>query len=559
MDTLRLLLLSSAVASVCGGQYSEMSEPKCEEFDVDVIDATEGEALRIVPSVLTEFWRNFTVEDFTWYRHGSQDEYFSSDQEERIHHRGAELFLLDLHTSDSGLYVTRHNLSSEETNCYYTEVTVHPARNRKLQFTVRVPDRNPWIPCLQRIESLCMDEGGNLTWYRNFTLLHGKHDKILRLNNVTKADEGMYTCVCTFTYNHRVYNSTASRMFQIEEPSVRHTPQIITPTSDVQIVDAGTSVTLNCTAYCGRNLLYGCSVGWFIDGESARDEVGYTMNVDSAIVQPSQHSSVTAVLTIHRVSARDFQAKFQCRATNSYKSVNQTLTLKPRESLTPLITAAVCVVFLCVLAAVMVKCFAIELALLFRRCFVHSRKEDGKQYDAYVVYQTQSADKATEQTLCNFVTNVLPSVLEKKCNYRLFIHSRDDIPGEDRLELVESRIRLSRRLIVILTPGPDSGSEVLGQKNASSENLGVSGYDWQVGLHEALVQREMSVIMIQLGHMQSYTHLPPGLQHLVRKSAPIRWREGSRGAAKWNSRFWKRVRYMMPAAPAGSPTPSVVV
>lgn len=47
-----------------------------------------------------------------------------------------------------------------------------------------------------------------------------------------------------------------------------------------------------------------------------------------------------------------------------------------------------------------------------------------------MVYQTQSADEVTEDKLCHFVTNVLPSVLEEKHGYRLFIHGRDDIPGE---------------------------------------------------------------------------------------------------------------------------------
>ncbi|MEQ2169469.1 hypothetical protein GOODEAATRI_025552, partial [Goodea atripinnis] len=130
--------------------------------------------------------------------------------------------------------------------------------------------------------------------------------------------------------------------------------------------------------------------------------------------------------------------------------------------------------------------------------------------------------------------------------------------SSDRVELVERCIKQSRRLMVILTPG--SGSEMI--KDPSSDHTSViGGFDWQVGLHHALVQREMSVILIQLGETgsQGYTHLPPGLQHLIRKSAPIRWPEGLQKASKWNSHFWKRVQYLMPATPAKKSDLSTII
>ena len=131
--------------------------------------------------------------------------------------------------------------------------------------------------------------------------------------------------------------------------------------------------------------------------------------------------------------------------------------------------------------------------------------------------------------------------------------------------------------------------------------LSVEEFDWQMGVHSALVQETISVIVVQVGdghtHTQSrnlthtqlrtrtqsdnLTHLdthtqsqklththwqthtqseslshtqpPPGLQLLLRKSAPIRWELGARGANSPTSRIWKRVRYMMPPPPPSPP------
>lgn len=75
----------------------------------------------------------------------------------------------------------------------------------------------------------------------------------------------------------------------------------------------------------------------------------------------------------------------------------------------------------------------------------------------------------------------------------------------------------------------------------------------QVGFHHALMQAGVKVILIQFGAPgpQRYADLPLSLQHLIRKNPPVTWPEGSGAAAAPSSRFWKRVRYLMPAVPVG--------
>ncbi|XP_029980182.1 interleukin-1 receptor-like 1 [Sphaeramia orbicularis] len=392
---------------------------------------------------------------------------------------------------------------------------------------------------------------GAVTWYKleNFTLLPNETQYELWIPKATKKDEGVYVCVCTWTHNHLQYTSTAARGLLVPEPYACRDLKIFSPFVKEQFVYEGSRISLNCSVLCGIKKHCGCKAHWEAKGTLIKKMSTFHRTFNITTEDLSQNVIATETLTIERVSPEDF-VEFRCVGERLFESTSYTVTLKRRESMIPLVIAGVCVFSLCVFAAVIVKCFAIDLALIFRRYLPFRRAENSAMtFDAYVVYQLQSEDKDTEDTLCHFVTKVLPEVLEEKCGYRLFIHGRDDIPGEDRLELVEDRMKKSRRLIVILTPGSGSGSEV---KEQNLQQPVMGGFDWQVGLHHALVQREMTVILIQLGDTgpQGYTHLPPGLQHLIQKSDPLRWPQNSRGAASSNSRFWKRVRYLMPATPA---------
>ncbi|KAM6934573.1 interleukin-1 receptor type 1-like [Xenentodon cancila] len=532
---------------------AEIPKSTCFESDLEIFRLIQGEAFYYEPLEIEN--PSYLDENFTWYKNGPVIENITTDEKQQVHYHGGALFFFNLTAANAGSYTGKQIKPSGKCVKYHVKIEVYDGKNREMlnYGSINNSYDNKKIPCPGPVELICKTFNGNFTWFKDERLLPGEHKEYLRVKKASKDHEGIYICVCTWTHKDRVYNSSGSRRLNVLEKVRHHAVKILSPFYKEQFADEGYSIQLNCSVYCGTNVKHECDAKWHIIGKESSQMKEYRQVEKTVMKKPSKDTISTAILTIDKVSAQDFQHQFVCVGLGFYTTNNFTLTLKPRETVFPLIVGGVCVVLICVLAAVLIKSFAIDLALVFRPFIPLGRHDKGeKAYDAYVIYQTQNLDKATEDKLLWFVAKSLPSVLEDKCGYRLFIQGRDDMPGEDRLEQVESCMKQSRRLIVILTSGSGSGPESIDKHAASPSTSVIGGFDWQIGLHHALVQREMSVILIQLGDPgpQGYTHLPPGLQHLIRRSAPIRCPNNTRVNVSWNSRFWKRVRYLMPVTPA---------
>lgn len=57
---------------------------------------------------------------------------------------------------------------------------------------------------------------------------------------------------------------------------------------------------------------------------------------------------------------------------------------------------------------------------------------DGKLYDAYVAYPQPYTFGFSEEVE-SFALHTLPQVLEKACDYKLFLEGRDSLPGQGKL------------------------------------------------------------------------------------------------------------------------------
>ncbi|XP_074155827.1 interleukin-18 receptor 1 isoform X3 [Sminthopsis crassicaudata] len=99
---------------------------------------------------------------------------------------------------------------------------------------------------------------------------------------------------------------------------------------------------------------------------------------------------------------------------------------------------------------------------------------------------------------------------------------------------VDSLIKKSRRLIIVLS------------ENYMSDKV---RYELESGLHEALVERKIKIILIEFTPISNFTFLPQSLK-LLKSHRILKWKADK--SLPYNSRFWKNLRYLMPAKTAKS-------
>ncbi|CAH2223266.1 interleukin-1 receptor-like 1 [Pelobates cultripes] len=173
--------------------------------------------------------------------------------------------------------------------------------------------------------------------------------------------------------------------------------------------------------------------------------------------------------------------------------------------------------------------YQVDAVLLYRKIFAKSRsREDGKTYDAYVIYPTHCQSKHEETEY--FVNHILIDVLENKCGYTLYVPGRNNVPGEDIASCAATNIEKSRRLIIILS--------------TEMENIETL-YEQRIGLHNALIKNNVKVIIITMGNIIDHTQMQESLRHVVRQKGTIKWDTSNKNLTP-NCKFWKLVRYHMP-------------
>ncbi|NXA22900.1 ILRL2 protein, partial [Ibidorhyncha struthersii] len=511
---------------------------KCEAYDVMLRQSLvpDGQPLAIKCSLE----KSLESGDYnlTWYKVGNQTA-VPRDKLSRIHQQKNLIWFLPAMLEDSGDYeCVIRNLTNCRKMC--TKVTVFEridglCLNEK--FAVEEV-----IFTLSSAKVVCphLDYFRNekhiqpVRWYKDCQLLEGERfafsNSDLIIFNVNVHDRGNYTCETTYIYNGKQYNISRDVSLTVEVSPPKKPPEISYPRNNSIEVELGSQVTVDCNT-TGADGYEPFQKGlWFYSSICClwdREETSYDGR--------PMHS---VKLIISEVNSEDYGQPFVCQASNAFGQVASYIILKHkvpdiRRWLTGGIVSLLIVTFI---SLIIYKIFKIDLVLWYRNSVCASAsKEDGKIYDAYVLYTKSSRGRSFNRRE-TFVRRILPDVLEQQCGYNLFILGRDDLPGEAVVSVADETLKQSRRLMIIL------------ESETSSYCLLEDTSEQQLAMYNALIRDGIQVILIEMDEIQDYTSMPESIRYIKQKHGAIQWKgDFSEKSCSANTRFWKNVRYQMPS------------
>ncbi|XP_027639409.1 interleukin-1 receptor type 1-like isoform X1 [Falco peregrinus] len=517
---------------------------KCEAYDVMLRQSLvpDGQPLAIRCSLE----KSLKSGDYnlTWYKVGNQTA-VPRDKHSRIHQQKNLIWFLPAILEDSGDYecVIRSSTSSRK---MCTKVTVFEridglCLNEKFaveEVIFTVSSAKVVCPHLDYFR----DEKNiqPVRWYKDCQLLEGKRfaflDSDLIILNVTVHDQGNYSCETTYGYNGKQYNISRDISLTVEVSPPKKPPEISYPRNNSIEVQLGSQVTVDCnTTGADGYEVFWTGNGVYID----------VFHMSRIFASPYEEETSydgrpmnSVKLIISEVNSEDYEHPFVCQASNAFGQVASYIMLKHRvPNIQRWLTGGlVSLLILTFTTLIIYNIFKIELVLWYRNSVCAFRsKEDGKIYDAYVLY-AQSSGGRSFYRLETFVRRILPDVLEQQCGYNLFILGRDDLPGEAVVSVADETLKQSRRLMIIL--GSETSSCCLLEDTAEQ----------QLAMYNALIRDGIQVILIEMDEIQDYTSMPESIRYVKQKHGAIQWKgDFSEKSCSANTKFWKNVRYQMPS------------
>ncbi|XP_042837021.1 interleukin-18 receptor 1 isoform X3 [Panthera tigris] len=159
--------------------------------------------------------------------------------------------------------------------------------------------------------------------------------------------------------------------------------------------------------------------------------------------------------------------------------------------------------------------------------FVLLKKEDMADIPGYIFTRGMIvAVLISVVVVCLVIMGVIYRV-DLALFYRHFMRKDETLTAI--VDEIHSLIEKSRRLIIVLS------------KSYMSNEV---RYELESGLHEALVERKIKIILIEFTPVSDFTFFPQSLK-LLKSHRVLKWNADK--PLSYNSRFWKNLLYLMPA------------
>ncbi|XP_057598690.1 interleukin-18 receptor 1 isoform X2 [Hippopotamus amphibius kiboko] len=366
--------------------------------------------------------------------------------------------------------------------------------------------------------------------YKNCGKIENNQNPFLRKNAEFK-DQGYYTCMFLLHHNGKLFNVTKTFNITIVGDKSNIIPALLGPKLTPVKVELGKDVQLNCSALLNeKDVIY-----WNIWKENGKDP-----NVHEEEVMKIRTSEgkwlASKTLRIENVNKKNLNFLYNCTAASKGGIDTKSFILLKKEDMVDIpghiftrgmiVAVLISVVVVCLVTVGFI--YRVDLVLFYRHFMGRDETlADGKTYDAFVSYLKECQPENGEEH--TFAVETLPRVLEKHFGYKLCIFERDVMPGGAVVDEIHSLIEKSRRLIIVLS------------KSYMSNEV---RYELESGLHEALVERKIKIILIEFTPVGDFTFLPQSLK-LLKSHRVLKWKADK--SLSYNSRFWKNLLYLMPA------------
>ncbi|XP_026862636.2 interleukin-1 receptor type 1 isoform X1 [Electrophorus electricus] len=415
----------------------------------------------------------------------------------------------------------------------------------------------------------------SIQWYKDCELLQNsrrfmfmKDKLVLLVRNVSRDDAGFYTCRMTFVLAGVISEVAETIECEINGDWLSR-PQVIEPAKEHIKVALGSQLKKLCRVFVpGQNTeTHSTKPFWFMNGSSVPENPSDRIQQTPIIVRSVSNGVWSErSLLVSKVLEDDFNKSFTCWTENHYGMSIGYFTLHPTDPdlRLPVGLFLAMTALLFIMGVLLYRELKVELVLAFRTVFpffYESTDGDGKLYDAYVVYPRFQWDTSSERVEI-FALKTLPQVLEEHYGYRLFILSRDGLPGQAVANVVEHTMRCCRRLLLLYTTASLCRPE------------GMVWLEQQMGLHRVLVDGSLTVILLEMEEVKDPSGLPESVRLLREKQGALQaWKRKS--MRRWTcwfrkteevseaelaltssplpARFWRKVRYNMPVRGKAKP------